>query len=201
MSLLAVAAVGTAIGLSLRAVVRIGPVQTGGRITSLHRVSHPARRPLPATAGDGSAPVSSTTGSTATTAAVTTTAPAQTRAPATTATTATTTATTTTVAAAAAALLAPSSVLVEVLNGAGVPHLAATTAQALRAAGFLVNGTGNAASFQHDATVVEFSSGSEQAAETVAAYVSGSSVLAEVPGLAPDEVDLVLGEDFDGLRA
>ncbi len=196
MSLLAVAAVGTAIGLSLRAVVRIGPVQTGGRVTSLHRVSHPARRPLPAPAGDGPAPVSSTTGSTATTAAVTTTAPAQTRAPATTATTATTTA-----AAAAAALLAPSSVLVEVLNGAGVPHLAATTAQALRAAGFLVNGTGNAASFQHDATVVEFSSGSEQAAETVAAHVSGSSVLAEVPGLAPDEVDLVLGEDFDGLRA
>jgi hypothetical protein len=193
-SLLAVAAVGTAIGLSLRAVVRSGPIESGGKVTSLHRVSHPARRPLRAPAGAGAAPVSSRTRSTAKTAAVTTTAPAQTQTPATTTTT-TTAATTTT------ALLAPSSVLVEVLNGAGVPHLAATTAQALRAAGFLVNGTGNAASFQHDATVVEFSSGSEQAAETVAAYVSGSSVLAEVPGLAPDEVDLVLGEDFDGLRA
>ncbi len=96
-------------------------------------------------------------------------------------------------------LLDPSSVLVEVLNGSGGPGLASAAALALHRAGFLVNGTGNAASFQHVESVAEYSPGSELAAATVAAYLTGGTQLLPVAGLAPDEVDLVLGSQYHGL--
>ena len=175
---------------------------------TLQTASHPARQRRTASSGHvkaqspeettSTAPVATTTATTAgavsATTAVTT--------PATTVPATTVPATTFPAATAAGsdALLPPSSVLVEVLNGSGVPHVAASTAHALRDAGFLVNGTANASSFEHVENVVEYSPGSEQAAATVAADVTGASELVEVAGLAPDEVNLVVGEDFGGLR-
>jgi hypothetical protein len=96
-------------------------------------------------------------------------------------------------------LLAPSQVLVEVLNGSGATGAATSAAATLHSAGFLVNGTGNASSFGHVDNLAEYSSGSELAAATVAAYISGGTELFEVAGLAPDEVDLVIGSSFHGL--
>jgi len=171
---------------------------------TLQTASHPARQRRTASSGHvkaqspeettSTAPVATTAGAVSATTAVTT--------PATTVPATTVPATTFPAATAAGsdALLPPSSVLVEVLNGSGVPHVAASTAHALRDAGFLVNGTANASSFEHVENVVEYSPGSEQAAATVAADVTGASELVEVAGLAPDEVNLVVGEDFGGLR-
>lgn len=85
------------------------------------------------------------------------------------------------------------------LNGSGATGAAAAAARALAHDGFLVNGTGNASSFGHVESVLEYSRGSERAASTLAAYLTGGSELVEVPGLAPDEVYLVLGAQFAGL--
>jgi hypothetical protein len=97
--------------------------------------------------------------------------------------------------------LPTSSILVEVLNGSGVGGIAAATARELRAAGFLINGTGNASSFEHVDNVAEYSGGSLTAAETVSSYLTGTTRLAVVRGLANDEVYLVLGSSFRGLIA
>lgn len=104
-------------------------------------------------------------------------------------------------AAATTATLPTSSILVEVLNGSGVGGIAAATARELRAAGFLINGTGNASSFEHVDNVAEYSAGSLTAAETVSSYLTGTTRLAVVRGLANDEVYLVLGSSFRGLIA
>jgi nucleoside-diphosphate-sugar epimerase len=95
--------------------------------------------------------------------------------------------------------LAPSNVLVEVLNGSGASGAASQTAQALHGEGFRVNGTGNAGSFSHVENVAEYSAGSEEAASTIAEWVTGGTELVEVRGLAPNEVYLVLGSGFHGL--
>ena len=71
----------------------------------------------------------------------------------------------------------PSQVLVEVLNGIGARHEALEAARALKARGFLINGTGNAESFDYAENVIEYSSGSLASAETVASYVSGASAV------------------------
>lgn len=95
--------------------------------------------------------------------------------------------------------LPPASVLVEVLNGSGAAGAATSAATALHGAGFLLNGTGNAASFTHVENVAEYSAGSVAAARTLALWVTGGTQLVEVPGLAPNEVYLVLGSSFHGL--
>ena len=91
--------------------------------------------------------------------------------------------------------------LVEVLNGSGATGLAGQTAVALRARGFRINGTGNAPTYTFVANVAEYSSGSVAAARTVAAELTGTTELREVPGLVANEVDLVVGATFRGLVA
>lgn len=92
-------------------------------------------------------------------------------------------------------------VLVEVLNGTGAKGEAATVGQQLSAAGFDVNGTGDAASFDHVESIVAYSAGNYAAAETVANYVEGAVTFQEIPGLATNEVDLVVGSDCTGIRS
>lgn len=92
-----------------------------------------------------------------------------------------------------------SSVLVEVLNGMGQSGAASTAASALRAQGFVINGTGDAASFSHVASVVAYPPGGSAAAHTLAAHVSGAVTLTEDTTVPSNEVDLVVGSSFTGV--
>ncbi|SNX98484.1 transcriptional attenuator, LytR family [Geodermatophilus sabuli] len=94
--------------------------------------------------------------------------------------------------------VAPSAVTVSVLNGSGVPGLAADAAAELTAGGFVVGSTGNADSADHDRTVVRYASGDEGLAATVAAAIPGA--VTEVgEDAVSGTVQLVLGADFNGV--
>ncbi|SDC88779.1 transcriptional attenuator, LytR family [Geodermatophilus telluris] len=97
----------------------------------------------------------------------------------------------------APATVAPSEVSVEVYNGSGIPGLAADTAAGLEAAGFVVTATGNAATSDHEQTVVRHAPGDEVLAATLAAAVPGATT--EVgDDVEPGTVQLVLGSDAAG---
>ncbi len=190
----------TSPGTLHRGVTAHGPGSTGSSGTAhtsaTSRTSGSRATPtVPATATTAPATTTSVAGS-----ASGSRAPAPTSLPATT-TSAPVTTTSTTLAPPTATTLAPSNVLVEVLNGSGVGGIAVATARELRAAGFLINGTGNAASFEHADNVAEYSAGSGDAAETVSSYLTGTTRLEVVDGLASNEVYLVLGSSFRGLVA
>ncbi|HVC24573.1 MAG TPA: LytR C-terminal domain-containing protein [Acidimicrobiales bacterium] len=175
-SLAAVIVLGAAVGLVVR--LALGHGGRNGAATTPSRsrtaASTPSRsRTAASTAGATAPPVSTTTPHAATTLPTT----ATTLAP----------------------LLSPRQVLVEVLNGSGATGLAGATAAALRGRGFAINGTGNAPTYTFLASVVEYSPGSVAAARTVAAELTGAAVFRRVAGLAPDEVDLVVGARFRGL--
>ncbi|PRY48532.1 LytR family transcriptional attenuator [Geodermatophilus tzadiensis] len=95
-------------------------------------------------------------------------------------------------AAGAPATVAPSEVSVEVYNGSGIPGLAADATADLEAAGFVVTSTGNAATSDHEQTVVRYAPGDEALADTLVAAVPGA-----VPEVSdepePGTVQLVLG--------
>ena len=97
--------------------------------------------------------------------------------------------------------MAPSEVLVEVLNGNGWGGLAAQTAGTLRGDGFLINGTGNAATFTNPVTLVLYPPGMEEQAATLAAYVSGGIQVEASTAVPEGVVHLVLGESFRGVTA
>ena len=97
------------------------------------------------------------------------------------------------------ASVSPSEVLVEVLNGVGSPHVARRAARALKALGFLINGTGNAAAFDYSRNVIEYRPGSLASAETVARYVSGASLFRRMSSLQTNEVWVTLGATYDGV--
>ena len=175
-SLAAVIVLGAAVGLVVR--LALGHGGRNGAATT------PSRSRTAASTPSRSRTAASTAGATAP--PVTTTTPHA-------ATTLPTTATT------LAPLLSPRQVLVEVLNGSGATGLAGATAAALRGRGFAINGTGNAPTYTFLASVVEYSPGSVAAARTVAAELTGAAVFRRVAGLAPDEVDLVVGARFRGL--
>ncbi len=101
----------------------------------------------------------------------------------------------------ATTLPARSSVLVEVLNGTGVPQQATEAAAALQTAGFAVDGTGNAESFEHPITVVAYPPGGEADAETLAAALAGTYELRADSSVPPGVVDLVTGSSWAGLRS
>jgi len=92
-----------------------------------------------------------------------------------------------------------SRVLVEVLNGSGQGGEAASVAVALHQAGFLINGTGNAASFLHPETLVLYPPGNEPAAKVLAADVAGETELEPSTSVPAGVVDLVLGDTFRGV--
>jgi LCP family protein required for cell wall assembly len=96
--------------------------------------------------------------------------------------------------------LPPSSVSVEVLNGAHWNQpLASTTASGLRRAGFVVTSVANAPSETVTTTEIEYAEGNEEAAHTVARYLGGPTELAADPQLSGDRVVVTLGSSFTGV--
>jgi LCP family protein required for cell wall assembly len=89
-------------------------------------------------------------------------------------------------------------VTVQVYNGTGRSGLAATTASALRAAGFTVGGTGNADRRDYSRTEIRYDPAREAQARTLAAAVSGAT-LVERAGIG-DPVQLVIGSNFAGVK-
>ncbi|WP_308279731.1 LCP family protein [Phycicoccus mangrovi] len=71
--------------------------------------------------------------------------------------------------------VSPDEITVQVLNGAGTSGLASQDAAILEAQGFTVSGTGNAPDAR-TGTLVEYSTGHEEAARTVAAAFPGAKV-------------------------
>ncbi|MGY1672943.1 LCP family protein [Geodermatophilus sp. SYSU D00710] len=99
---------------------------------------------------------------------------------------------------AAPATVAPSEISVAVYNGSGIAGLAADAKADLEATGFTVTSTGNADSSDYAQTVVRHAAGEEAAAATLAAQVPGARVEAS-DDAAAGTVQLVLGEDFNGI--
>jgi LCP family protein required for cell wall assembly len=95
----------------------------------------------------------------------------------------------------------PSTVQVEVLNGAGVRGLAAQTEQALTALSFKVTGKGDADSSQYERTIIRYTKGQEAAARTLASFVESGADLQPVSAAGAADVQIILGRDFTALRA
>ncbi|MBO0816076.1 MAG: LCP family protein, partial [Actinobacteria bacterium] len=94
----------------------------------------------------------------------------------------------------------PGQVQLQVLNGAGVAGLAATTASQLTARGFKVAGTGNATSVARS-TVIEYTSAAQMPqVDTLHKEIPGARVK-QVTGLQPGTISLVLGSGFKGVGA
>ena len=94
--------------------------------------------------------------------------------------------------------VAPSEVSVAVYNGSGISGLAASAAGDLQAQGFTVASTGNADSSEYSATEIRYAAGDQALADTLAAAVPGATT-AEAEEPAPGTVELVIGEDFNGI--
>ncbi len=90
--------------------------------------------------------------------------------------------------------------LVDVLNGTGAPGQATEVATALQAAGFAVEGTGNAASFENAVTIVAYPPEGQAAAHVLASHLVGDYELRLDDDMPAGAVDLVVGESWDGLR-
>lgn len=93
----------------------------------------------------------------------------------------------------------PSEVLVEVLNGFGGNGAATAAAAALHDRGFAINGTGDAGSFEYVDNVIEYAAGELSGADTLEAYVTGTTQIVESDQVPPGEVELVLGGSYDGI--
>ncbi len=102
--------------------------------------------------------------------------------------------------AAAPELVDPSDVSVAVFNGSGTTGIAAQTQTELEGAGFVVVSTGNADSSDYSQTEIRYAEGMESEAATLAASIPGAAVRAD-PTVEGDEIQLVLGSDFNGVGA
>jgi hypothetical protein len=94
--------------------------------------------------------------------------------------------------------VAPSEVSVAVYNGSGISGLAASAAADLEAQGFTVASTGNADSTEYSATEIRYAAGDQALANTLAAAIPGATT-AEAEEPAPGTLELVIGEDFNGI--
>jgi LCP family protein required for cell wall assembly len=94
--------------------------------------------------------------------------------------------------------VAPAQVSVNVYNGSGTSGLAAQTATALQAQGFVVASTGNADTQEYTATEIRYAPGDEALANTLAATMPGATT-AEADESTPGTVDLVIGANFNGV--
>ncbi|HEY8525538.1 MAG TPA: LCP family protein [Acidimicrobiales bacterium] len=103
--------------------------------------------------------------------------------------------------------LSPASVRLEVLNGSGAPGQASDAAGELAGAGFGVAGAGEAATFDHERTVVRYPAGQREAAELVESWLASGAVLEEMDegeagaagGAADGIVVVVTGADWAGV--
>jgi len=99
---------------------------------------------------------------------------------------------------AAPELVDPSEVSVSVFNGSGAGGLAAQTQSELEAAGFVVSSTSNADSSDYIQTEIRYAEGQESQAATLAGSIPGAVVRTDA-GLEGNDVQLVLGSDFNGV--
>ena len=98
--------------------------------------------------------------------------------------------------------LSPSAVTVRVENGVDFTQpVASETAAALERQGFTVDGIANAPTDTVTTTEVEYAEGHQAAGEAVAARLSGATVVAADPDLAGDQVTVVVGKSFTGVKA
>ncbi|MCZ2823769.1 MULTISPECIES: LCP family protein [unclassified Modestobacter] len=95
-------------------------------------------------------------------------------------------------------VVSPADVDVEVYNGSGISGLASSAGNDLTAAGFQVTGTANADSMDYEVTEIRHAAGDEALAAALAAQVPGA-VTKVVDDAASGTVQLVLGEDFNGV--
>jgi LCP family protein required for cell wall assembly len=98
----------------------------------------------------------------------------------------------------AAPTVAPGDVTVDVFNGSGTSGLAASAAQALGTAGYLVGTTGNADTSNLATTEIRYGTDGKALAKAVAKAVPGAKTVA-ADDVAPGHVQLVLGTDFNGV--
>ncbi|MQA12477.1 MAG: LytR family transcriptional regulator [Pseudonocardiaceae bacterium] len=89
-----------------------------------------------------------------------------------------------------------SSITVNVFNASGETALAASVSESLTAKGFGAGETGNAET--RDSTVVRHASGDEASATQVAKAVGGGATIEPDENLAPGQVSVLLGTDYQG---
>jgi LCP family protein required for cell wall assembly len=95
----------------------------------------------------------------------------------------------------------PSQVRVRVLNGSGAPGIAGQAAAALASRGFDVTGTGNAASFAHASSEIEYPSAAVLPAVRALENQLPAATIRRVRGLAAGTVSLIVGSSFTTLAA
>jgi LCP family protein required for cell wall assembly len=93
----------------------------------------------------------------------------------------------------------PSKVKVQVLNGSGVHGIASRAAAGLTSRGFVVTGTGNAASFAYTKSVIEYSSATDMAEVNTLERALTNVTDLRVASLKPGTLELIVGSDFTGL--
>ena len=99
--------------------------------------------------------------------------------------------------------VSPANVQVNVLNATSRAGLATQAASSLTQNHFTVAGTGNAVA-PSSATIIQYSSATEAAAaKALAAEVPNAEVqpVSAASGIASDEVDLILGSNYSGLKS
>lgn len=94
--------------------------------------------------------------------------------------------------------ISESAVRVRVLNGTGAPGQAVDAADSLRDAGFAIAGTGDAAEIGGARTEIRHPVGDEAGAELLGRWLVNGARL--VPDPEVDDVTLVTGGDYEGLR-
>jgi polyisoprenyl-teichoic acid--peptidoglycan teichoic acid transferase len=91
----------------------------------------------------------------------------------------------------------PASVRLQVLNGSGEPGQASEASGQLAGAGFNVFSTGEAPTFDHARTAVQYPAGQRDAAEVVESWLAAGAQLEQVDDAA--SVVVVTGDDWQGV--
>jgi polyisoprenyl-teichoic acid--peptidoglycan teichoic acid transferase len=93
----------------------------------------------------------------------------------------------------------PSEVTLSIENGTGITGQASHAATDLGAYGFTVTSTGNAAATGQ--TTVYYGSGAQAQAQAVASYIEGNAQVTADSSLTSGQVQLIIGQDFQGITA
>ncbi len=93
----------------------------------------------------------------------------------------------------------PPQVSVQVLNGSGVPGIAAQVSAALTSRGFAVHGTGDDAAFSHTDSVIEYAGASNLPAVRALRKQLTAVTVRQDSSLAPGTIILIVGSSFRAL--
>jgi LCP family protein required for cell wall assembly len=97
--------------------------------------------------------------------------------------------------------LSAEGVRIAVLNGTGAPNLATDVAAQLGEAGFNTPRLGDAATFDNSRTILRFHPDDRAQVELFLSYAVTEPILEEVLAVADARLELVVGADWEGLRA